>query len=97
MLLLVNGLFSFLLSQYWPTIFFPFLLAKAAMKEQRSDIMCRTPVLIGGNAVRVRIRRLAAEPPRSGPGLMPFNLALDPDLGPDPDRGSAVSAGPDSV
>jgi hypothetical protein len=35
--------------------------------------------------------------PRSRPGLMPFNLALDPDLGPDPNRGSAISADPDSV
>ncbi len=52
-----------------------------------------SPVLIGGNAVRVRIRRLAAD----RPGLMPFNLALDPDLGPDPNRGPAVSADPDSV
>jgi hypothetical protein len=26
-----------------------------------------------------------------------FNLALDPDLGPDPNRGSSIRADPDSV
>jgi hypothetical protein len=45
--------------------------------------MCRTPDPIGGNAVRVRIRRLAMVPSRTDA----IYLALDPDLGPDPSTG----------
>jgi hypothetical protein len=40
-------------------------VGQGSHERQRSDIMCRTPVLIGGNAVRVRIRRLAVEPPQT--------------------------------
>ncbi len=32
----------------------------------------------------------SGDEPRSHPGLMPSNLALDPDLGPDPNPGSAI-------
>ena len=39
----------------------------------------------------------SSDKPRSRPGLMPFNLALDQDLGLDPNRGSAISAVLDSV
>jgi hypothetical protein len=44
------------------------------------------PVLFGGNAVWSG----SSDEPQSGPGLMPSKLALDPDLGPDPNPRSAV-------
>jgi hypothetical protein len=40
-------------------------VGQGSHERQRSDIICRTPVLIGGKAVRVHIRRLATEPPRT--------------------------------
>jgi hypothetical protein len=48
-------------------------------------------------SVVTQSRSRSGNEPRSRPGLMPFNLALDPDLGPDPNRGSAISAVPESV
>ena len=81
--------YSFLLSPRLANIFLSLFVSQGSQKDSGSDFMCRTPALIGGNAVQVRIRRLAAE--------LPFNFALDPDLGQDPNHGSAVSAGPDSV
>jgi hypothetical protein len=35
----------------------------------------------------------SGDEPRRRPGLMPFNLALDLDLGLDPNRGSVISSG----
>ncbi len=62
------------------------VLAKAAKKDWSQHHVLILPVLIGGNAVRAG----SSDEPRSRPRTDAIYLALEPDLGPDPNPRSAV-------
>ncbi len=91
---LVKAYFLSFYLNNWPATFFLFpMLAKAAkqywLRHHVLDPQSYLVVTQSGSG--------SSDEPRSCTGLMPFNLALDPDLGPDPNPGSAISAVPDSV